>query len=191
MSDHELTGYASVNASWGCDPREMRKPTDKEAIKACRLLLAEGFRAFGQPAAAKRKRKFELTSGRRRTWPRSGIWYVNPNECNMGFAEIVHSVSHWVHREVNPGFSRLRGGGHQGHVTVEQHLVDFVKAKRWIEDGLKVAQDKPEPTGEEKKAKRILTLQERLKKWETKKKRAETAIKKLGASIKRAGIKTA
>jgi len=133
-----LTGYASINNAWGSDPRQMRKPSDKEAIKACRLLLREGFRAFGRPDLARKTRKFKITSGRRKTWPRNGVWSVNPDQCGMGFAEIAHMVSHYIHRYVNPGLWRQRGGSHSGHALVEQHLVDYAVQHRWVEDGLKV-----------------------------------------------------
>lgn len=183
--DKLLAGYAALNASWGCDPRTMRKPSPKEAIKACRLLLAEGFRAFDRPDLARRKRKFKLTSGRNYTWPHSGVWRVNPDQCGTGFAEIVHMVSHYVHREVNPGLARKRGGGHEGHVMVEQHLVDFVRRKRWVEDGMRVAPEKVAPSKDDRRAQRKSRLERRLKSWQTKSKRAATAIKKLSAQLKR------
>lgn len=184
-STNNLDGYASVNSAWGVDPHTMRKPTEKEAIKACRLLLREGFRAFGRPDLAKRKRKFQITSGRRSTWPRSGVWYVNPDEDGLGFAEIIHSVSHYVHRIVNPGLRNQRGGGHNGHAHIEQYLVDYVIKKRWVEDGLKVTPDKASPSRGERRDLRRAKLEQRLKAWRTKEKRATTAIKKINASLKR------
>jgi hypothetical protein len=190
-----LQGYESVNNSWACDTREMRKPTGKEALKACRLLLREGFRAFGSRRQVTRKRRFKLTSGRNRTWPvgsetsRRGeivqVWNVNPNECNLGFAEIIHSVSHWVHQAVNPGLVRQHGGGHNGHAHIEQYLVDWVRKQRWVEYGLKVRPDKPKPTKDEKKAAKLASTLKRLEAWRAKERRATTAIRKLNASVKR------
>lgn len=185
-----LEGYSSVNSAWGVDPRAMRKPTGKEALKACRLLLAEGLREFGSKELARRKRRFKLTSGRNHTWPVGHVrgvqvWNVNPDECGLGFAEIIHSVSHWVHRKVNPGLVRQRGGGHNGHAHIEQHLVEFAIKRRWVEDGLKVRPEKPAPSSDERRAIRLASLESRLKTWRTKERRAATAIKKLNASIRR------
>ena len=89
-------------------------------------------------ALSKGKSIFFITSGRRVTWPRNGVWSVNPDQCGMGFAEIAHMVSHYIHRYVNPGLWRQRGGSHSGHALVEQHLVDYAVQHRWVEDGLKV-----------------------------------------------------
>lgn len=183
--NRELVGYAAINGAWGSDPSKLRKPTDKEAIKACRLLLAEGFRAYGKPQLARQKRKFKITSGRRHTWPRHGVWNVNPDSCGRGFAEIVHAVSHWVHRRVNPGLARQRNGGHNGHAQVEAHLVKFVLKKRWIEDGMKIKEAvKVAPSKDDKLEARKAKLQTRLAKWRTKQKRATTAIRKIEKSLK-------
>ncbi|MDR5726258.1 MAG: hypothetical protein RB191_02195 [Terriglobia bacterium] len=190
----DVQGYISVNSAWGGDPHTMRKPTDKEALKACRLLLVEGFRAFGRPSQVRRKRKFRIARGRTKTWPTTGVfvkgysvqvWNVNPDECGMGFAEIIHSVSHWVHNAVNPGLTRGRGGVHNGHAHIEQHLVDYVIKRRWVEDGLKVREAKPAPTKDERRNARRLALEARLKWWQGRERRAGTAIKKLTAAIKR------
>lgn len=174
-------------------PHTLRKPTDKEALKACRLLLKEGFRAFSKNKHhITRRREFVLTSGNRSTWPAktlsngTQVWRVNPNECNLGFAEIIHSVSHWVHNVVNPGLTRQHGGGHNGHAMIELHLVEFVQKRRWIEDGMKI---KPSAviviTKEHKINARKAKLEARLSKWLTKQKRANTAVKKLQNQLKR------
>lgn len=184
MSD-VIPGYEEINRAWGQNPREMRKPTGPEAIKACRLLIQEGFRAFG-PGPGKyrilRKRRFKLTSGIRRTYPRGGTWYVNPDERGLGLAEIVHSVSHHVHAVVHP-----RHKGHEFHAGIELHLVQYCRKMRWIEDGFKMRGkvEKIAPTRDEKLAAKIVSANTRLKTWQTKAKRATTAIRKLQNQIKR------
>lgn len=184
MSD-VISGYQEINDMWGQDPKTMRKPTGPEAIKACRLLIKEGFRAFGdgpKDHRVRQRRTFKLTSGRRSTYPRSGVWYVNPNERNRGLAEIVHSVSHVIHNRVHPHHA-----GHSFHVSIERHLVEYCLKMRWIEDGfkMKVRAPKAKPTPVDRKVIRLDSARKRLKAWQTKAKRAQTAIKKLAQQIKR------
>ena len=182
--EENISGYQEINSAWGQDPRTMRKPTGPEAIKACRLLIKEGFRAFGtgpKDYRIKTKRVFKLTSGRRRTRRLRGVWHVNPNERNQGLAEIVHSVSHYIHRQVHPNH-----GGHTFHAGIELHLVKYCLKMRWVEDGFKIksAAPKPKPTRTANMMLRIIRINTRLKTWKTKAKRALTAIKKLEKQAK-------
>jgi hypothetical protein len=173
-----LPGYGEVNAAWNCDTKTMRKPTDKEALKACRLLIAEGYRAFGDGRKAP-KHEFKITRGRNHTWKRNGIFYVNPDEDCEGFAEIVHSVSHWIHRRCQP-----RHGAHSFHASIEKHLVQFVIKKRWIQDGLKVRATAIKPRQDIREMRKA-KIQARLKAWQAKQKRANNAVKKLQKQLRR------
>jgi hypothetical protein len=52
------------------------------------------------------KGSWKLTSGRRATWVRYGVFYVNPDErraSGRGLREIIHSISHYCHRRLHPG----------------------------------------------------------------------------------------
>jgi hypothetical protein len=161
--------YAEINATW---PKEMKAPTGKEAIKGARLLIREGFRFHGFLAKANRKRIFRLTSGNRRTRFLRGIWQVNPDLYGQGWRYIVHSISHHIHFQVHP-----TKRPHEFHALTERHLIEYVLAKGWLEGGLK-CRETVKPIIDVK-AKRAALVALKLKRWETKRKRAETAIKKL------------
>jgi hypothetical protein len=163
--------YASVNGAWPEGPLPV--PTGPEAIAGARLLIREGFRFHGIMHEVKRKRKFKLTSGRRHTWPSRGVWAVNPNYRHRpGWPGIVHSISHYVHRRAMPGWKP-----HDCHAMTERHLVEYVVSKGWLSGALA----KPERVKVERdvKAERAANVAARLAKWERKKLRAETALKKL------------
>jgi len=170
--------YDHVNGAWPCEPGKLPKPTGPEAIAGTRLLLAEGFRLCGAPNMARQKRTFRLTSGRRHTWPRSGVWHVNPDEDGHGWAEIVHSVSHWCHQKRFPG-----NKGHGGsHAFIEKHLIEHVVSRGWLDGKLR----RPERV---KKVRDVRTERHQraiasLARWTTKKKRADTAIKKLTKQVR-------
>lgn len=165
--------YDRVNGTW---PPDMPKLDGDEAIRAARLLIREGFRYYGMTAEMKRKRKFKLTSGNRHTWPRRGVWAVNPNYSHRpGWQGMVHSISHWVHARAYPNRR-----GHDGtHSIIEKHLIEHVIAEGWLAGKLKrEAKAKPERNV---KAERHANVKAKMVKWEAKRKRAETALKKLRA----------
>lgn len=89
-------------------------------------------------------RKWELTSGRRYTWPRSGVFYVNPDRRGFGtrgLRDIVHLISHWCHRRLHPGDKphSIR------QLRLEAKLTKFALDRRWHEGALR-KEPKPEPT---------------------------------------------
>lgn len=165
--------YAEVNAS----PLVGVVPTPEEAIRGARLLLAEGFRLHDK-RKLNRKWMFRITSGNRQTRPSvRGVFMVNPDEAPLGgWAEIVHSISHHVHHRVNPRLS-----GHQFHAFTEERLVAYAIARGFHLGALK---RKPRAAKDPVAVKRA-ALAARLKGWTTKAKRADTAIRKITAQIKR------
>jgi hypothetical protein len=165
----ELNGYAAVNAAW---PDTMPVPTGEEALRGARLLVKEAYRFHEKALEAKRKRTFKLTSGRRYTWPRRGVWYVNPTGHHFGgWKDIVHDISHFVHQQVNPKLGR-----HEGHVMTERHLVEYVVRNGWLEGRLKPKTKKPAIAPQEARYAKVLAG---MKRWQSKAKRASTALKKL------------
>jgi len=166
--------YARVNGAW---PEATPKPTAQEAIAGTRLLLREGFRFYGMASHANQKRKFKITSGRRHTWPRRGVWHVNPDRTHSAFAgwkEIVHSVSHWCHAKRYPDIR-----GHDiSHAALEKHLVEYVIAKAWLQGALK-REPRPASPKADVRSVRYQRVLLKLQAWRTKAKRAKTAITKL------------
>jgi hypothetical protein len=87
---------------------------------------------------------------------------------HKGWGRLIHDVSHIVFARRHPSFRPHDGG----HAALEREVAEYVVAKGWLEP--KPA--KPEP---DQRSIRYARVCERLKKWESKAKRAETAIKKL------------
>jgi len=161
--------YVAVNGAW---PEAVPTPTPEEAIAGCRLLLREGFRFYGLTAHVKRKRTFKITSGNRHTWPRRGTWKVNPRNWH----NIVHAVSHWCFSSRYPSRTGVRPHD-PGHAAIEKHLIEYVINQGWLDGKLK--RPKKEKPKTDPKADRAARVVLSIKRWETKKKRAETALKKL------------
>ncbi len=110
-------------------------------------------------------KNIHIGSGNRRTWTDSKGFCVNPDQ---GWHDINHDMSHWLER-------RLTGAAHSdSHLRLERDGAALI-CKRFLRD---------EPYVEPKKevdvvAKRAASVDARIKKWETKLKRATTALKKL------------
>lgn len=172
--------YHSVNSRWPEGTREGRdlKPAPQEAMSAAKRLYRF---AMKKPFRGKVK----LTSGRRYTWIRNHVLYVNPDlgsgepRCFIdgvpqprggGWHELVHLMSHLC---ANRLFPKARGHGPQ-HAFLEREMVEHVVSSGWLDGKLKSKPRaaKPKPTPHDK----ILVS---MKRWEAKRKRAETALRKL------------
>lgn len=166
MPSTKRVRYATVNASW---PEVMPVPTGPEAITAVKRLYRF---AMGKPW----KGKVQLTSGRRHTWPRYGIYYVNPNREGWSFSgwkDIVHAVSHYCHRRLYPG---KRPHDHR-HEWLEKEMINYVVSHGWLDGKLKRA--KPEAPKSDPKQIRYQRICNRIATWERKERRAKTALRKL------------
>lgn len=92
-----------------------------------------------------------------------------------GWHELVHLLSHYL----SPG----KHGA--DHARCELRLIKEVIRRGWLEGKLRSPEKVVVPVPiDEVRSKRKARLQERLKKWESRKKRAETAIRKLRKSIR-------
>ena len=169
-----MTTYKQVNAMW---PDPVPVPTSQEAISGVKRLLRRAHRLAVEdgavPSFAKlRHYRFRATSGRRRSWPRRGVWAVNPNECRRGWAEIVHSVSHWARMHYWP-----QADGHGAlHAWLENELARYA-VSNLIDGQLRRPEKvkaKPDPVQV-----RSAHVDESIKKWEAKLRRAENALRKL------------
>jgi hypothetical protein len=85
-----------VNERWdGVQP--VLSPED--SIKATLRLFRQ---AMGRPWTG----KVRLATGNRRTWVRSGVLVVNPDESSRGsqggLREIIHSIAHYAHYRLHP-----------------------------------------------------------------------------------------
>lgn len=150
--------YSRVNAKW---PAQVPALTGPEALGAAKRLYR-----FGMGHAF--RGRWALTSGNRFSYPRGGVFYVNAGK---GWSHLVHDISHHVHSLKYP-----KHRAHDAtHTEIERDMVDYVLAKGWLAGTLKRAERaKPDP-----RALAYQSVVARLKRWESRAKRAATAIKKL------------
>lgn len=160
--------YATVNGQWPAGTNEGRdiKPTGQEAIAATRRL----YRKFmGKPWHG----TFKLTSGLRYSYPKGSVYYVNPDWRGVGgWHEVVHFVSHVV-------ATRLYGESHgPRHSFIEREMILHVVNSWWIDGRLRRLDRVKAPPD------RRAQIEAAIRRWNSKRKRAETALKKLNRRLK-------
>lgn len=156
--------YATVNAAW---PETVPIPTDAEAISAVKRLYRF---AMGKPWG----KKIKLTSGNRYTWPRYGVYRINPKGHHFGgWKDLVHDVSHYCHSRLHPN----KGAHDHRHEWLEKEMTHYVVSHGWLDGKLK--RDMPEKPKADPKQVRYQRVVKRIEAWERKQKRAQTALKKL------------
>lgn len=162
--------YTRVNGAW---PEQLPELTPIEAIRAARRLyrFVKG-RTF--PA-----HNVRLTSGRRYTWIRRSVMFVNPNGhengSRRGWESLVHDLSHCLAQHLNHGGE---------HARLELRMIKEVIRRGWLDGRLrdKPKVDKPKADPRAVKYARVLASIER---WEKKLTRANNALKKLNRQAKR------
>lgn len=159
--------YDSVNGVWPEGTNEGRaiKPTPQEAMSAAKRLYRV---AMGKSWRGPMK----LTTGRRHTSIIGGVFYVNPDHTwDGGWHGIVHSISHHA--------SWRRYGENHGprHAWIEKQLIEHVVSHGWLDGKLK-RPTKPKADTDPKREKHARILS-RIKSWQSKAKRAKTALAKL------------
>src|SRR5215475_11827457 len=143
--------YRFVNSLWPTGP--LPALTSQEALSATKRLwrVATGKTWKGE---------LRLTSGNRYTWPRGGVFLVNPDR---GWHSLVHLISHAARRRIF-----RHGKPHDGnHARLEGDLIRYVVNHGWLEGALKSkAAPKVKPTAEEIQQSRLIRVQELIKAWE-------------------------
>lgn len=166
--------YRRANAEW---PAIVPALTAEEAEKATRKL-------FRFATGITMKREIRITSGNRSTWiARDGAFRVNPGR---GWMSLVHNVSHFVWWWKHPNET-----AHQkDHALLERRMIKEVIKRGWLNGSLKTVAPTIEQTREEQiqviRSLQMERMRARLKAWNTKAKRAETAIRKLTKQIRAA-----
>jgi hypothetical protein len=113
-----MVTYASVNASW---PNDVKVPTQQEAISGAKRLVRYAYKIAREDGSTLRyqSQPFELTSGRRYTWPRRGVWKVNPDGYYTGgWKDMTHDISHWAMRKFWNGAFAARCSSRMDRETV-------------------------------------------------------------------------
>ena len=156
--------YQSVNGKW---PELVPVPSPQEAMAGAKRLYRF---AMKRPFRGKVK----PTSGRRYTDIRRGVMYVNAAGHHFGgWKDIVHDLSHYAHARLFPRHKPH----HSTHAWLERTMVEHVVGSGWLDGRLKREPRPAKPV--DLKAERHARVLARIKAWETKAKRAETALKKL------------
>jgi hypothetical protein len=163
--------YERVNAAW--PPGPLPALTAAEAASAARRLYRFGYSLFDRKRAY--RGPVRITSGRNYSYVRSGVLRVNPEK---GWHDLVHDLSHYVHSRCTNEAAH-RGG----HAFVERVMIEHVVKSGWLTGTLK-RPEKPKLV-RNVKADNYANAISRLKRWETKAKRAQTAIRKLRISVRR------
>lgn len=160
-----------VNDKW---PDVVAKPSAQEAITGAKRLYRH---IMGRPF----KGKVKVTSGNRYTWIRYGTLYVNPESGWNGFRGIIHLLAHYLHRRKYPG----KRPHHYTELEVEKQMTDYAIAHGFHLGKLKrEKRAKPKPTKLEKAHAAVEAARLAMKKWEAKRKRADTAVRKYKAKAK-------
>jgi hypothetical protein len=168
-----MARYQSVNGEWpeGTNDGRDLKPTPQEALSAAKRLYRF---AMKKPFRG----KVVLTSGRRDTLIRRHVMYVNPDRKSWfdkggGWHEIVHGLSHYCAYRLYPG-SKPHDSR---HAFLEREMIKHVVSSGWLEGKLR-RPEKPKAKVDLKEVRRK-RIEKRLVEWAAKRKRAETALKKL------------
>lgn len=158
--------YHQVNGQWPAGIDAIRLTGDEAIAAAKRLYRFAMKRAY--------KGKWALTSGRRYTWQRSGTFYVNPHRTDAlqsDWADLVHLMSHYCHRKLHPNAKPHA----PNHHFLEKEMVAYVIAKGWLDGRLR----KPVKPVVNVIVKRHENVLQGIARWNTKLKRAQTALRKL------------
>lgn len=156
--------YQRTEATW---PAEVPPLTADEAVRAARKLyrFARG-RAIRVPVVP--------TTGR--IYTGFGVDTAKPFGSGRNVLKVnaEHGWKQLVH-----GLSHATGGGHsKGHARLEARMIREVLRRGWLDGALKT-EPKPEPSQADRDARRLAQIEAGIARWQSKRKRAETALRKL------------
>ena len=155
--------YAAIDATW--PEGELPIPTDWEVVRAASRLYRWA-RGTACP------HEIKATSGNRRTWIRGGVLYVNPNcrdDHGGGWRSFIHDLSHALDLEPE--------GHSKHHARLERRMVAEVIKRGWLDGRLR--REEKAPKVDDKRAAELARIEAAMQRWESKRRRAENALKKL------------
>lgn len=172
MSAAHSGNYVPVGEMWRaviCPPLTM-----VEALRAARRLTRHfGAVHFGAPHQLAPAR---LPTRARRCWASTRADVV----LDKGWQRLVHDVSHDVFQHRHPSLKPH----HPTHARIEREMVAYVIERGWL--GGTLAPKAPRALSlEERRAEKRASVEARLARWQTREKRARTAVRKLRATLKR------
>lgn len=132
-----------------------------------------------RPTRAELMRIYRRYADRRDRWGRT-CWASTKatRDHHKGWGRLIHDVSHIIHEFRHPK-ERPHGPLHSG---IEREVLRYVEAQGWLEPTKPI---KSSLTLDQRRINKSINLQARLKRWETKHKRAITAIRKIKRSLAR------
>lgn len=169
IDDFDPVTYAEVNKVWA--GVKLAPITVAESHVLCRKLL----RKFGP--------KNKLRPGRillpwflgrpNRSWGRTTESY-DRHHVRQGLPKMVHDTSHWVHEKLHPHAKTHCAP----HAALEKAMAEHVVAQGWHLPKAKPVAP-PKPSKAEVRAGKLAQTDAAIRRWETKAKRAATALRKL------------
>lgn len=133
----------------------------------------------------------------RKFWPRTRADYKFPASAvrrvwlssvptsatnhDKGLGRLIHDLSHQVFRAVYP-----RKLPHDPlHVRYETDIAEFVAGSAWLSRVMAPKKSRPKPGLAEKRALALARVEQAIGRWESKQRRAKTALTKLGVKRRR------
>jgi len=181
---HDDPRYTDINAK--TYPPISRADAGRYALKLLRHFGSARDAAYRNgidgvavaPSRADLMRIYYRYADRRRDgWGRTCWASTKPTrDHDKGWGRLIHDVSHIIHEFRHPK-ERPHGPLHSG---VEREVQHYVEAQGWLAQTIK-----PSLTLNQRRIVRRSNLEARLKRWETKHKRAINAIRKLRRSLAR------
>ena len=152
--------YISVDAQW---PEVVPPCSRIEAERAARMLYRKfGGVHLGSPNMAGPARFHRVRS----------CWVTrSPSTLYRGWQRLAHDVSHAIFRKRHPSFRPHDGG----HATLEREIAEHIVKAGWLSGSLQPVSLVKRATVADK----VAHVDGLIAKWETKAKRAATALRKL------------
>lgn len=163
----ELTTYDDVNNAWS----GLSLPPITTAAAA--PIFARLVRRFGV-----KKTKAQLprwARDGRRCWAAPKGTDTSRPRAN-GLPRLVHDASHYTFDKLHPTFKTHSAA----HAELEKQMIEYV-----ISSGMHLPKEVAAPSRDEAVAVELAKVESRIKRWQTKAKRAATALRKLARKEKR------
>lgn len=160
--------YESINAAWRASG--LPPVTREEVTRALAILCRKfGGTQHGGPSMVRPFRRKRV----RVCWIS-----LKGGTLDKGWPRLAHDLSHDLFEARHP---RLKQH-HPAHAAVEREVSEYIIASGWLTGSLK--RKAATPSRAERVADKRASVEARLARWETKARRAATAIKKLRRALK-------
>lgn len=178
-----MAKYETVNGQW---PKTIPPLTEQEAFVAARRLWRFGTknRWAHKIGPGKHRQRGRAVRVLQEEHPRDKrrMIIVMRVDVRAGWHGLVHDLSHRVHARLH-GHSKNYDSHDARHAFIEREMINHVVGSGWLDGKLRRA-PKIQPPVDKTKLARERTVAS-IKRWTSKKKRAETALRKLTRRLRR------